>query len=183
MAIKFITGNPNKFRESQAIIPELEQLNVDLDEIQELDAKKIMEHKLKEAFRHCDGKFIIEDQGFYIECLNGLPGPLIRWFWQPLGVEKIARIVEFLGNNRAEAKTIIAYAKNAKEVHFFEYALSGKVVRPRGKGGFGWDVIFQPDGYKETFGEMKEKHPGQPSPLRLGAYNQLKKFLAERDDV
>src|ERR1700704_4373914 len=99
--LKFITGNKNKVAEAKFIFPELEQLNIDLEEIQELDPKKIIAHKIKEALKHCPGEFIIEDQAFYIDCLNGFPGPLIRWFWQPVGVEKIAKIAEALGNSSA----------------------------------------------------------------------------------
>ena len=49
MKIQFITGNKNKFAEAQKIISNLEQLDVDLPEIQEIDAKKVIEAKLQEA--------------------------------------------------------------------------------------------------------------------------------------
>jgi inosine/xanthosine triphosphate pyrophosphatase family protein len=64
MTIYFITGNKSKFTEGKAILPELEQLEIDLPEIQEIDARLIIEAK--------------EDTSLYLECLNGLPGPLIK---------------------------------------------------------------------------------------------------------
>jgi len=36
----------------------------------------------------------------------------------------------------------------------FKGITRGKIVSPRGKGGFGWDVCFQPEGYELTYGEM-----------------------------
>jgi inosine triphosphate pyrophosphatase len=116
----FITGNKNKFAEVKAIIPEVEQLEIDLEEIQEIDAHKIIEAKLKEAIKHHKGSFIIEDTSLYLDGLNGLPGPLIKWFMQKLGTEGIYKLAKDSGNIKAEAKTIIGYAKNAKEIKFFE---------------------------------------------------------------
>jgi len=57
----------NKFKEVQAVLApiKLEQVDIDLAEIQELDARKIIEHKLKEAFKHRKGKFIIDDSSLY----------------------------------------------------------------------------------------------------------------------
>ncbi len=43
MKIQFITSNKNKFQEAKIIIPQLEQFEIDLPEIQEVDAKKIIE--------------------------------------------------------------------------------------------------------------------------------------------
>ena len=80
MSLYFITGSKGKFAEVQLIIPNLKQLNIDLPEIQELDPKKIIEAKLQSAFEHRSGEFIVEDTSLYLDCLNGLPGPLIKWF-------------------------------------------------------------------------------------------------------
>lgn len=47
----FITGNKNKFEEIKAIIPKAEQLDIDLPEIQEINAREIIKQKLLEAFK------------------------------------------------------------------------------------------------------------------------------------
>ena len=59
----FITGSQGKFREVKAILPEVEMLEMDLPEIQGIDAKKIIEAKLEEATKHHAGEFIVEDTG------------------------------------------------------------------------------------------------------------------------
>ena len=80
MELYFITGNKNKFAEVKAIIPNVKQLDIDLPEIQEIDAKNIIRAKLLEALRHKQVEFIVEDTSLHFDCLNGLSGPLIKWF-------------------------------------------------------------------------------------------------------
>jgi inosine triphosphate pyrophosphatase len=176
----FITGNKNKFVEIQAVIPEIEQLDIDLPEIQEIDPRLIIEAKLKEALKHHDGEFIVEDTSLYLEALNGLPGPLIKWFLKTIGNEGLASLTEKLANSSAEAKTIIGYAKSADNIHFFEGSIRGKIVAPRGDTSFGWDPIFQPDGYNHTFAEMGTEEKNQIS-MRRRAAEQLKTSLAHSE--
>lgn len=52
----FITGNPGKFKEIKEIVPEVEQLDIDLEEIQSTGGKSVIEAKVKEAFRDMDQK-------------------------------------------------------------------------------------------------------------------------------
>ena len=46
----FITGNKNKLKEVQAVLPDVEQLDIDLPEIQEIDAHEIIKNKLLQNF-------------------------------------------------------------------------------------------------------------------------------------
>ena len=80
MKIYFITGSKGKFEEVKQIIPEIIQKDIDLPEIQETDAKKIIANKLQEALKHVKSGCVVEDTSLYIASLNGLPGPLIKWF-------------------------------------------------------------------------------------------------------
>src|SRR5438874_11099226 len=92
LMLYFITGNANKFREIKTFIPETEQLNLDLDEIQSLDPQAVIEHKLNQAAAHHDGEFIVEDTSLTIDAMNGLPGTMIKWFQKSLGLEGIAKL-------------------------------------------------------------------------------------------
>ena len=157
MELYFITGNKNKFAEVKAIIPNVKRLDIDLPEIQEIDAKEIIKAKLLEALNHKKAEFIVEDTSLYFDCLNGLPGPLIKWFLKIIGNDGLFNIVEKLGNNKAEAKTIIGYAKNPDEIYYFEGSIKGRIVSPAGKSGFGWDPIFQPEGFSKNFAELIQK--------------------------
>lgn len=175
----FITGNKNKFSEAKAILGEVEQLEIDLPEIQSADAHEIIRAKLQEALHHHNGEFLIEDTSLYFDCLNGLPGPLIKWFLGALGNTGLANLAEKLGQTGAEAKTIVGYAKNHDELFFFEGAVRGHIVAPRDETTFGWDPIFLPDGYKKTFAEMSRDEKNGISMRRI-ALNKLKEFLDSR---
>lgn len=176
MTIYFITGNKNKFSEVKSTLPEAEQIDIDLPEIQEIDAKEIIRKKLLEALRHAKGEFIVEDTSLYFACLKGLPGPLIKWFLKTIGNDGLAEIAAKLENDRAEAKTIIGYGRNPEEIYFFEGAVKGKIVKPAGELNFGWDPIFLPDGHKKTFAEMTPVEKNEASMRRM-ALNKLKEFL------
>jgi non-canonical purine NTP pyrophosphatase (RdgB/HAM1 family) len=160
------------------ILPSIQQLEIDLPEIQEIDARKIIEAKLQEALKHQEGAFIVEDTSFYLEALNGLPGPLIKWFEKAIGNEGIFQLAAKLGNTRAIAKTMIGYAKNAEEIYFFEGTLEGEVVSPSQDNGFGWDVIFQPQGHTRAFSEFTLEEKNAIS-MRRKAFDELAKFLQD----
>ena len=123
-------------------------------EIQSLDPQKIIEHKLHEASKIHSGEFIIEDTCFYLECLNGLPGPYIKWFEKTIGLEGIYKIASAFNNFNAKVVITFGYLDKTKSIHYFSIEAKGTVVFPRGNNGFGWDSIFVPEGQTKTHAEM-----------------------------
>jgi len=176
MTLYFITGNKNKFKEASQAIPDLEQLDINLPEIQDIDPKEIIKAKLTEALLHKEGEFIVEDVSLVFDCIKPLPGPLIKWFVDSIGNEKLHEMTQKYGNPKAEAKAIIGYAKNKDEIYFFEGDVQGTIVAPRGPTHFGWDPIFQPEGHKETFAEIDPEIKSKIS-HRAKALAKLKEFL------
>jgi non-canonical purine NTP pyrophosphatase (RdgB/HAM1 family) len=126
MSLHFITGNQGKLKEVQSILGDVVALDIDLVEIQSLDAHEIIRAKLEEARKHHKGKLIVEDTSLYFDGLNGLPGPLIKWFMKSIGNDGLMKIVQNLDNNLAEAKTVIGYSNASGEVSFFEGSVSSK---------------------------------------------------------
>jgi non-canonical purine NTP pyrophosphatase (RdgB/HAM1 family) len=183
MLIYFITGNKNKFNEIKNIVSDnnifIKQLDIDLPEIQDIDAHNVIKAKLIEALKHKKGSFIIEDTSLYLDCLNGLPGPLIKFFLNTIGNEGLFNLTKKLKNNKALAKTIIGYTKNKKEINFFEGVIEGEIVSPRGNFGFGWDKIFKPKGFNKTFSQMEEKEKSKISMRKIAA-EKLKNFLKKQ---
>ncbi|MGV8172277.1 MAG: non-canonical purine NTP pyrophosphatase [Candidatus Woesearchaeota archaeon] len=175
----FITGSDNKFREVSQIIPHIKQLKMDLEEIQEIDAKKIIEHKLLEAKKiHKDNvSFIVEDTSLYLDCMKGLPGPLIKWFLQTIGNDGLYELTVKLKNNKAEARTLIGYYSKNK-IKYFQGIIKGRIVSPR-HTDFGWDAIFIPDGYNKVMGEMGIDEKNSIS-MRGQAIQRLKEHLIKR---
>jgi inosine triphosphate pyrophosphatase len=176
MKLYFITGNKNKLEEVKLILPNVEQQDIDLPEIQEIDAKEIIKAKLLEALKHKKASFIVEDTSLYLDCLNGLPGPLIKWFLKTIGIDGLYQLAKSSDNFKASAKTFIGYAKNKKEIHYFEGIVKGEIVKPRGQTGFGWDPIFKPEGFDKSFAQMTAEEKNKVSMRRL-ALNKLKVFF------
>jgi len=177
MTLYFITGNKGKLSEVQAIIDNVEAIDLDLPEIQELDPIKIITEKLKEATKENPGnEYFVEDTSLYFKCLNGFPGPLIKWLLQSVKNEGIYEMVSKYENQTANAKTVIGYS-NGDDIHFFTGELSGTIVAPRGDKDFGWGPIFQPDGYQQTFAEMNREVKNKLS-MRNDALQKLKAHLS-----
>ncbi len=174
MKIIFLTGNKDKLAEAKLIIPEVEGREIDLPEIQEIDPKKIIENKLMEAARHLEDNLIVEDTSLYFLGLNGLPGPLIKWFMKTIDNDGLVKMAKIFGND-AEARTWIGYLENGK-IEFFEGVVRGKIVESRGENGFGWDAIFQPEGCEKTFAQMTMKEKNELS-MRKMAFQKLKHYL------
>ncbi len=175
----FITGNEKKFLEVKLMLPEIEQLHIDLPEIQSTDGREIVEAKLREASNHHEGEFIVEDTGLYLKGLNGLPGPFIKWFLDKLGTEGVYKLAEKIGIFEAEAKTVVGYLDKNKEMYFFEGIIVGDLVPPRGEKIFGWDPIFKPKGDDRTFSEMSREQKNEIS-HRMLAIGKLKEFLTNK---
>jgi non-canonical purine NTP pyrophosphatase (RdgB/HAM1 family) len=178
--IYFITSNKNKLAEVRALLPETLQLDIDLPEIQELDSKKVIEAKMAEAFKHHSGPFMIEDTALHLDCLNGLPGPLIKFFEKALGGNAgLLNLVNKMGDNQAEAVVTIGYAKNGDEIKYFEGRVRGELVPERGKNDWAWGLIFKPEGCDKTFGEMEQKEK-EIIKMRQIALKKLRNYLEEK---
>ena len=124
-------------------------------------------------------QFIVEDTGFYIDCLPGLPGPLIKWFLKTIGRKGIYEICKKFDNFKAKNISMIGYRSEKGEIKFFKGETSGAVVMERGESGFGWDPIFVPDGDERTYAEMSTGEKNEVS-MRRKAFEELKEYLGSR---
>lgn len=171
-----ITGNKGKLLEYQAFFPEIKPIEMDLPELQELDLEKIQKAKINQALKHLSGDFLIDDVSFYLDCIPGLPGPMIKWFLQSIKREGLLEMATKYENFGATAKCTISYVKSFDEVYHFEGEVWGNLVRPRGEAGFGFDGIFKPDGLDKTYGEMTKIEKNKYSHRGL-ALTKLSEFL------
>ena len=161
-------------------------LSVDLPEIQEFDLQKIIEHKLETAQNflrynsaHRVDQFFVEDSALYIRCMNGFPGPLIKWMEKQMKAEGIANLVMQHPERRATAKSMIGYVNLAvqpMETRYFLGEVQGMIVQPRGKNDFGFGPIFLPDNVWKTFGEMTREEKDRYS-MRGKVLRELMGYL------
>ncbi|MBU1205296.1 MAG: non-canonical purine NTP pyrophosphatase [Nanoarchaeota archaeon] len=177
MDIYLITGNKNKLRESEQILKiKLKNVDLDLDEIQELDSDKIAEHKVKQAWGLIKKPLFVWDQSLYIHCLNDFPGPLIKWFWTKVTLEKICQIANFFDDHKVYTKTTLTYYDGKNMRHFYGVVHGTIPTQPRGTNGFAWDLIFIPEGYDKTFAEMTAEEKNAISMHKI-ALEKLRDYL------
>ncbi|MBR9701106.1 RdgB/HAM1 family non-canonical purine NTP pyrophosphatase [Candidatus Woesearchaeota archaeon] len=179
MALQVITSNRKKFSEMKQILSNIEQLDMDLVEIQSLDPHEIIKHKLAEAQKHHKGEFIVEDTSLYLDAMNGLPGPFIKWFLETIGNKGLVEIAEKLDNHKAHAITMIGYSDSEGNVEFFEGRVDGKICSPRGENLFGWDCIFMLEKYERSWAELTREEKNKVS-MRSKALKKLKSYLDKR---
>jgi non-canonical purine NTP pyrophosphatase (RdgB/HAM1 family) len=183
MTIYLITGNLNKLEEARKIIPELEHINLDLDEIQSLDSHEIIKHKVAEALRRKpdlkDKQFLIEDTSFIVDDWNGLPGPLVKWFIESVGVAGIAKLAG--EGAQATAKAIYGLYESG-EISSFEGIVRGTITSPRGSTRFQWDQIFIPNGSTKTWAEFTIEEKNEYSHRSI-ALRKVKAHIAKEQPI
>ena len=166
MQLVFATNNQNKIKEVQALIPKHltllslkdigcfeevpeTQLTIEGNAIQK--AEYIKEHYGFDCFA--------DDTGLEVKALNGDPGVLSARY---AGVQrdahdnmnKLLRELNDKPNRDAQFKTVIALNLN-NNLHTFTGVCKGEITTTKkGDSGFGYDPIFKPDGYDQTFAEM-----------------------------
>ncbi|MFA6520674.1 MAG: non-canonical purine NTP pyrophosphatase [Candidatus Paceibacterota bacterium] len=174
--ITYITGNQHK-ADYLAKYLELKLLHkkVDLDEIQSLDLKKIVKHKVRQAFDAVKGPVLVEDTTLEFKALGGLPGPFIKYFVEQMPPEDICSLLN--GRDRsATARCMFGYFDGEKET-FFEGSINGSIAeKPAGDIGYGFDKIFIPEGFSVTRAELNEEDHKNVY-LKIKPIMQLKDFL------
>ena len=163
--IVFATVNPNQLKEINAAIKSfkivgLKDLGIN-EEIPEtgITLKENALQKAKYVYDKTGLNCFSDDTGLEIEALNNKPGVYsARYAGADCSAEnnmqKVLKELYSIRNRKAKFKTVIALILNGKEF-FFEGAVNGTVLKEKkGIGGFGYDPIFKPEGYKETFAEM-----------------------------
>lgn len=147
--ITFITGNQNKadYLAQMLGVPLLHQ-KVELEEIQSLSLEKIVERKVKQAYKLIGRPALVEDVALGFDAQGGLPGPFVKFYVeQENGLEKLCRNLDNLPNRGATAACVFGYY-DGERLELLRGELHGTIAdHPRGVNGFGWDAIFCPDGY------------------------------------
>lgn len=187
----FATNNLHKLQEVKAIldgkvqIQSLSEIGC-LDEIPEtaetLEGNALL--KAKFVYDRFQLDCFADDTGLEIEALGGEPGVFSARY---AGLEhdsyknrmKVLRLMEQQTNRKAQFRTVIALVLQGKE-YLFEGKVEGIITRePRGEGGFGYDSIFVPNGYEQTFAELSAEQKNQIS-HRAHAVKKFADFIVSR---
>lgn len=174
--ITYITGNQKKADYLANYLGHpIAHRKVDLDEIQSTDLKKIVEHKLRQAYDIVKKPVVVEDTSLEFKAFGGLPGPFIKFFLEKMPHEDICALLDDKDRG-ATARCMIGYFDGEKET-YFEGFMDGKIAKkPAGEGGYGFDRIFIPEGFDITRAEQNaEDH--KMVYLKIKPIMQLKEFL------
>ena len=174
--ITFITGNQNKadYLAKYLGFPVSHQ-KVDLDEIQSLDLKDIVDHKVRQAYDVVNAPVFVEDVALEFTALGRFPGTFIKFLVDEVPFETICRMLDGL-SREAIARCVFGYY-DGSEVKFFEGSLGGVIAdHPVGENGFGWDKIFIPEGYTVTRAELNEDDD-QKTYTTIKPFAELKDYL------
>jgi XTP/dITP diphosphohydrolase len=117
--------------------------------------------------RKLPGLVIADDSGLEIEALGGAPGIHSARYagTNASDTERIAKLLSRVANveeksnqRRARFRCVLAVARDGQVLATLEGVVEGKIAElPRGSHGFGYDPIFIPNGFEETFAELPDE--------------------------
>ncbi|MFO8234513.1 MAG: non-canonical purine NTP diphosphatase [Bacteroidales bacterium] len=125
-----------------------------------------------------------DDTGLEVDALNGSPGVYSARYAgenknSESNISKLLKEMKGKKNRKAQFKTVIALVLKGNR-YYFEGIVRGEILHSKkGEGGFGYDPVFQPDGYDMTFAEMPLTVKNRIS-HRSRAFSKLVFFLREQ---
>ena len=190
MKLIFATHNSNKVKEILPLVghnklSSLEDIGFH-DEIEET-GKTLEENALKKAkfiYDKFNENCFADDTGLEVECLDGAPGVYsARYAGNQKNaednMEKLLDLLKNKTNRKAQFRTVIALIIDGEE-HLFEGIVKGEVLdKKKGDKGFGYDPVFLPDGYDQSFAELPINEKNEIS-HRARALKKLNKFLNDK---
>ncbi|GFD74592.1 MULTISPECIES: non-canonical purine NTP diphosphatase [Tenacibaculum] len=188
MKLVFATNNLNKLAEVQKMLPNsIELLSLkDIDCFDDIEeTATTLEGNAKIKANYITEKFgyncFADDTGLEVETLNGEPGVYsARYAGEPANAENnMQKLLTALNNKtdrNAQFRTSICLNLDGKQFLFDGVCKGTILTSKQGEQGFGYDPIFQPEGYNKSFAEMTSEEKNKISHRGL-AIQQLVAFL------
>jgi XTP/dITP diphosphohydrolase len=137
--LTYITGNQDKINSAKEVFsryPNIELVNkkIETPEIQSLDVKEVAEYSVKYASKELQTPVMKMDCGYYLEALNGFPGPLVKYFQNSITVDDLLKLLE--GKSRMiTIKECLSYCEpNSEPVSFVAEIEATMAMSPAGEG-------------------------------------------------
>ncbi len=193
MEFIFATNNKNKIKEIAARI-EQTKANIKVKSLRDINFyEDIPENeptlegnassKSHYIFHRYHVDCFADDTGLEVEALNGAPGVYsARYAGEPKNmkrnIKKLLNEMKKKNNRKARFRTVISLIINGEE-KLFEGIVNGKLLsEEKGSQGFGYDPLFVPDGYLQTFAQMPLNKKNKIS-HRAKALDKLVEYLAQ----
>ncbi len=164
-SITFITGNAYKFQIAQKALEgkgiELVQQKLETPEIQSTDVAEIASFSAQWASKELDRPVVLTDAGYFIEALNGFPGPFIKYINQWLTARDILKLMDGKTNRTVVVKACLAYCELNKEPVTFLSEAHGTISLEAGKTEKGYvtpiSEVFIPEGFDRVEAQLTKE--------------------------
>ena len=181
MTIQFITTNAGKFAEVSEKLAAANVKVVHLDrgypEIQTDRLEKVLRYAATGLDDEVTGDYLIDDSGLFIEALGSFPGVYSAFVQKKLGNRGILKLLAGERYRAAFFETVFLLRRGEDHEVFHGQCRGTIAEAERGKGGFGYDPIFVPEGDTRTFAEMSVPEKNKVS-HRARAVDALLAYLA-----
>ena len=137
------------------------------------------------ACKYCDVPAFADDSGLEVAALDGRPG-IHSSRYAATDSERIAKLLgemEGVTDRSARFVCVIAIAANGEVIETFEGEVKGTILTaPRGENGFGYDPVFQPEGFDKSFAELTQEEKNRIS-HRARAYAKALEFVEDEMSI
>ncbi len=159
----FASSNENKFLEIQSFLEWEKKENKEnvkirfsspaIKEIQSDSIIEIAEDKAKKAFDSIKSPVIVEDDGLFIEELNGFPGVYSSFVFKTIGNKGILNLLANNEKRRARFLSVFSFF-DGNTIETFGGETAGHIATEIFPSGWGFDPIFKPENEDLTYGEL-----------------------------
>lgn len=165
LKLTFVTGNPYKFEVGKTVLEKaginLVQKKLETPEIQSADVSEIAKYSAKWSAEKLGEPIILTDAGYYIEALNGFPGPFIKYINKWLTSDDLLKLMLGKSNRKIAVKMCLAYCEPDKDPVIFTSqalgAIAEKAVKTDKQGSTPINEIFIPDGFNKVETEISRE--------------------------
>jgi XTP/dITP diphosphohydrolase len=185
----FASTNQNKFSEIKSI---LQQYNLgvtfrklDTKEIQSDSLEEIALEKCRYAFSKIKSAVIVEDDGLFIDKLNGFPGQYSAFVFKTIGIKGTLELLRTSEDRSACFTSIITFC-NGQKPHLFSGKTRGRIKEDETEGGWGFDPIFIPTNSDLSFGQLhllKRKQDYSHRSKALSKFAKWYRQLNQHDEI
>ncbi len=156
--LTLITTNEHKLAELRPLFAEygvdFETMNVEKIEIRDDSVEIVAREAARHAFETVQKPVVVDDTGLYIDTLAGFPRAYPAFVLETIGRQGILKLLEGKTDRSARFVTSVGYS-DGQNLYTFTGEMRGKIsLEERGSEGFGYDPIFIPEGFDQTYAEL-----------------------------
>ncbi len=157
--LTYVTGNEIKFKVAEEVLREsgilLRQENLRTPEIQSRRVEEVAEYSAIWASQYLEQPVVVTDAGFYIEALNGFPGPFIKFINEWFSAQDFLSLMQGKNNRRVLIRDCLAYCQpSEKPVTFCRVYRGMLATEPGRKRSTPIEQVFIPEGYSVPASEI-----------------------------